>query len=104
MTNFTCLDSLRVTHSCLHTTLTNLSPAEISDFIQDLVEILSRKGIWRVPKKVDQAAFARNEDGSFSGFEDDPPFVYHDGYLSSHYATVNYQEIDLTELQQEAVW
>ena len=72
--------------------------------LQDLVEVLSRKGIWKVPNKVDQAAFARKEDGSFAGFEDDPPFIYHDGYLSSHYATQNYQEIDLTDLQQEAIW
>ena len=29
---------------------------------------------------------------------------YHDGYLSSHFATGNYHELDLTSLQQEAIW
>ena len=66
--------------------------------------MLSRRGIWKVPKKLDQASYARKEDGSHGGFEDDPPFVYHDGYLSSHYATQNYQEIELSDLQQEAIW
>ena len=66
--------------------------------------MLSQRGIWKVPNKVDQAAYSRNEDGSPTGFEDDPPFVYHDGYLSSHFASPNYQEINLTPLQEEAVW
>ena len=72
--------------------------------IQDLVEALSTKGSWRVPHKVDQASYARDEDGKHVKFEDDPPFVYHDGFLSSHFASANYQEIDLSPLQQEAVW
>ena len=39
-----------------------------------------------------------------AGFERTPPFEYHDGYLSVHFATNNYLEIDLTPLQDEAVW
>ena len=42
---------------------------------QDLVEVLTTRGIWKVPRKRDQAAYARNADGSFVGFEDDPPFL-----------------------------
>jgi hypothetical protein len=72
--------------------------------MQDLVEVISQKGIWKVPNKIDQAAYSRNKDGIFTGFEDDPPFVYHDGYLSSHFASSNYQEINLSPLQQEAIW
>lgn len=68
------------------------------------MEALSAKAEWLVPHKLDQASYSRNKDGSFTGFEDDPPFVYHDGYLSSHFATGNYQEIQLTPLQKEAVW
>ncbi len=66
--------------------------------------MLSQKGIWKVPNKIDQAAYSRTEDGTPTGFEDDPPFVYHDGYLSSHFASPNYQEIKLTPLQEEAIW
>ena len=42
---------------------------------QDLVEVLTTKGIWKIPRKHDQAAYARNANGSFAGFEDDPPFL-----------------------------
>jgi hypothetical protein len=78
--------------------------------MQDLVEVLSQKGIWKAPNKIDQSAYSRYKDGTFTGFEDDPPLVYHDGYLSSHFAYLashfalnKYQEIDLTPLQQEAI-
>ena len=72
--------------------------------LQDLVEVLSTRGIWKVPHKVDQQSYARDKDGKHAQFEDDPPFVYHDGYLSSHFSSNNYQEIDLTPLQKEAIW
>ena len=79
-------------------------PSNNGNYLQDLVEALSAEGTWKVPHKIDQASYARNKDGKHTQFEDDPPFVYHDGYLSSHFASANYQEIDLTKLQQEAVW
>lgn len=72
--------------------------------VQDLVEVLSAEGIWKVPHKKDQSSYSKNADGSFTGYEDDPPFVYHDGFLSCHFASGNYQEIDLTPLQKEAIW
>ena len=72
--------------------------------LQDLVEALSAEGSWRVPHRLDQQSYARNKQGQHDKFEDDPPFVYHDGYLSSHYASGQYQEIDLSPLQKEAVW
>lgn len=71
---------------------------------KDLVEALSDKNAWNTPRKVDQASFERKADGSFAGYERTPPFEYHDGYLSVHFATNNYLEIDLTPLQEEAVW
>lgn len=51
-----------------------------------------------------QAAYARNEDGSFLGYEPTPPFEYHDGYLTVHFDTGNYQKIQLAPLQEEALW
>ena len=69
--------------------------------MQDLVEVLAKEGTWKVPHKLDQASYARDENGKHVKFEDDPPFVYHNGFLSSHFASANYQEIDLTPLQQE---
>ena len=72
---------------------------------QDLVEVLSDRELWWTPRKRDQATFERNEDGSFAGYERTPPFEYHDGYLSIHFATGNYLEKrDLTPLQEEAIW
>ena len=68
------------------------------------MEALSTRGRWNVPRKHDQAAYERNADGSFVGFEDTPPFVYHDGYFSSHFAVGNYQELELSPLEQEAAW
>lgn len=53
---------------------------------QDLVEVLSDPEVWLTPRKLDQAAFERKEDGSFAGYERTPPFEYHDGYLTVHYA------------------
>ena len=32
------------------------------------------------------------------------PFAYHDGYLSVHFEANKYQDIQLTPLQEEAVW
>lgn len=77
--------------------------------LQDLVEALSTVGDWKVPRKLDQQSYARDKDGNFVGHEDDPPFVYHknedgDLFLSSHYTSLNLQEIELTDLQKEAVW
>ena len=72
--------------------------------MQDLVEVLSNTKIWNTPRKIDQAAFDRNSDGSFAGWEPTPPFEYHDGYLSVHFATNNYLELQLTPLQEEAIW
>ena len=72
--------------------------------LQDLVEALSADRSWRVPHRLDQQSYARNKQGQHAKFEDDPPFVYHDGYLSSHYSTLNLQEIELSPLQKEAVW
>ena len=72
--------------------------------VQDLVEALSDEKAWNVPKKHDQSAYQRNPDGSFVGFERMPPFRYHDGWLSIYWQTANYQEIELTPLQEEAVW
>lgn len=89
------------------------SPGKNWALLQDLVQVLSQRGIWKVPKKHDQASYARNKDGNHVEFEDDPPFVYHEGqgeegkgktYLSSHFASNNYLELDLTPLQQEAIW
>lgn len=54
---------------------------------------------------MDQASFERNEDDSFAGFEKTPPFEYHNGWLSVHFAVSNYlQKGELTDLQQEAIW
>lgn len=64
---------------------------------------LSKSDTWWVPKKVDQIAYAKNADGSFLGFEDQPPLSYHDGYLSAQFYPFNYLEIKLTPLQQEAI-
>lgn len=71
---------------------------------KDLVEVLTKPDLWKVPFKHDQAAYQRQPDGTHAGFEADPPFLYHDGYLSSHFASPNYQEIDLSPLQKEAAW
>ena len=72
--------------------------------LQDLVEALSDVNAWNTPRKVDQATFERKPDGTFAGFERTPPFEYHDGYLSVHFATNNYLEIGLNSIQEEAVW
>lgn len=50
------------------------------------------------------ACVQRNADGTFAGHEATPPFEYHDGWLSVHFSTANYQEIQLTPLQEEACW
>ncbi|KAK9813026.1 hypothetical protein WJX72_007708 [[Myrmecia] bisecta] len=71
---------------------------------KDLVAELSKLNTWLVPKKADQAQYLRNPNGTFVGFEDTPPFEYHDGYLSVYFQSNNYQEIKLTPLQEEAVW
>ena len=34
-------------------------------------------------------AMQRKPDGTFAGFEPTPPFEYHDGWCSVHYATNN---------------
>ena len=47
---------------------------------QDLVEALSDESAWHIPVKHDQAAYQRNTDGSFKGYELVPPFHYHDGW------------------------
>lgn len=72
--------------------------------MQDLVEALSDPKGWNTPKKRDQAAYDRNDKGEFVGFEPTPPFEYHDGYLTVHFSTQNYQEIELAPLQEEALW
>lgn len=73
-------------------------------YAQDLVEVLSDEKAWNVPIKHDQATYKRKEDGTFEGHELMPPFLYHDGWLSIYWQTANYQEIELTPLQEEAVW
>lgn len=40
----------------------------------------------------------------YSCLQSHPPFEYHDGFLSVHFASQNYFEVDLTPLQEEAVW
>ena len=72
--------------------------------LQDLVDALTTPGVWMVPRKVDQAAFERTAEGKFAGFEESPPLEYHEGYLSVHFTNNNYQEMELTPLQQEAFW
>ena len=69
-----------------------------------LVEALSDEQAWKIPIKHDQAAYQRNTDGGFAGYELMPPFQYHNGYLSVYFQTNNYQEIELTPLQEEAIW
>ncbi len=32
------------------------------------------------------------------------PFAYHDGYLSVHFSLNKYQDINLTDLQTDAMW
>ena len=67
--------------------------------------MLANKELWKTPRKKDQAAFDRNSDGSFVGFEYTPPFEYHDGYLTVHFDSSNYLEkTNLTPLQEEAMW
>ena len=68
------------------------------------MEVLADEKAWNVPQKHDQAAFKRNADGSHAGYELNPPFHYHDGYLSVYFQTNYYQEIQLTPLQEEAIW
>ncbi len=65
---------------------------------------LAKINTWLAPKKADQAQYLRNPDGTFVGFEDTPIFEYHDGFLSVHFQSYNYQETKLTPLQEEAVW
>ena len=50
------------------------------------------------------SAAQRKADGTFAGFEATPPFEYHDGWLSVHFASNNYLEMDLTPKQEEAAW
>ena len=38
------------------------------------------------------------------GFEEVIPFEYHDGYLTIHFEANKYQDIELTPLQEEALW
>lgn len=66
---------------------------------QDLVEALSDRNAWNTPRKLDQAAYERNPDGSFAGYEPTPPFEYHDGYLHVHFDTNRYQ-VRLVGLQR----
>ena len=78
--------------------------AESCSGLQDLVEVLSDPKAWQTPRKRDQALYERTADGKFAGFEPTPPFEYHDGYLTVHFASANYQQIELTPLQEEAIW
>ncbi|KAK9812337.1 hypothetical protein WJX73_003313 [Symbiochloris irregularis] len=71
---------------------------------KDLVEVLSDPKQWNTPRKLDQSAYERNADGTFAGYEPTPPFEYHDGYLTVHYSVGNYLELDLTPIQEEAIW
>eukprot|EP00891_Asterochloris_glomerata_P005068 jgi/Astpho2/5068/Aster-x0233 len=71
---------------------------------KDLVEVLSTPGIWKTPLKNDQASYQRNADGSLKGYEAVVPFEYHDGYLTIHFESHKYQDIELSPLQHEAVW
>ncbi|KAK9813596.1 hypothetical protein WJX73_009365 [Symbiochloris irregularis] len=71
---------------------------------KDLVEVLSDPQQWQTPRKVDQSAFERNADGTFAGYEPTPPFEYHDGYLTVHFSVGNYLELDLSPIQEEAIW
>lgn len=41
------------------------------------MEALADPKAWNTPRKRDQAAYERNADGSFAGFEPTPPFEYH---------------------------
>ena len=72
--------------------------------MQDLVEALSDPKGWQTPRKRDQAAYERDENGNFTGFEPTPPFEYHNGYLTVHFDTANYQQIKLAPIQEEALW
>ena len=38
------------------------------------------------------------------GFEEVIPFEYHNGYLTIHFEANKYQDIELTPLQEEALW
>ena len=40
---------------------------------QDLVEVLSDPDAWNTPRKKDQSAYERNQDGTFTGWERTPP-------------------------------
>lgn len=74
---------------------------------QDLVEVLSTPGIWWTARQADQRAALAEADGSYpDGFEENLPFEYHDGYLSTHFSARKYGVTgrELTPLQQEAVW
>ena len=42
--------------------------------LQDLVEALSAKDTWFIPRKHDQAAWERNPDGTYAGFEEIIPY------------------------------
>ena len=59
--------------------------------MQDLVQALSDPSAWHTPRKIDQALYERNQDGSFAGFEPTPPLEYHNGYLTVHFDSSKYQ-------------
>lgn len=42
--------------------------------VQDLVEALSARDTWFIPRKADQAAWERKPDGTYAGFEEIVPF------------------------------
>ena len=44
---------------------------------QDLVEALSVKNSWFIPRKYDQATWERSPDGHYAGFEEIVPFGKH---------------------------
>ncbi|KAK9863979.1 hypothetical protein WJX84_007599 [Apatococcus fuscideae] len=73
---------------------------------KDLVEALSVKNSWFIPRKYDQATWERSPDGHYAGFEEIVPFEYHDGYLSVYFNNGNFHEInqELSPKQEEAIW
>lgn len=42
--------------------------------VQDLVEALSAKNTWFIPRKYDQATWERTPDGQYAGYEEIVPF------------------------------
>ncbi|KAK9845169.1 hypothetical protein WJX84_011671 [Apatococcus fuscideae] len=73
---------------------------------KDLVEALSAKNTWFIPRKYDQATWERTPDGQYAGYEEIVPFEYHDGYLSVYFNNGNFHEISkqLSPIQEEAIW